>query len=512
MGYLASYSPITLEEVGRVETTEPDDVSIAAARCRAAQKIWDGYSTKIKLDHLKRLRLNMAKNIDRIAYTVYLETGKPKVEGYNSEVLASISTIAYCEKLLKDFNFKVILDQGPMSTMVSFMNCRSYVEYRPLGLIGVISPYNFPFSIPFTEVISAIAAGNGVLLKPSSETPLTGFLIATLFEEAGFPKDLVMPIAGKGTGPKVISCSDKVIFTGSTETGISVMESTSKTLIPAVLELGGKDAMLVLDDADIKRAAEGATWGAFLNSGQVCVGVKRIYIHNSRYDEFISEYISRVKALKQGDGWNDPDVSVGPMINEVELEKMCELVKEMVAAGAKVLTGGKKADMKGCFFEPTVIIDLPTDSELAAREVFGPVVCLFKMDSDEDGIEKANNCPFALGGSVWTRDLDRGYGVAVKIYAGTVDVNNAIYTFGLPASPWGGRGLSGFGTTHSQRGFTGMMYPHHVHVDKGNYSHDPWWMPYNDEKTRFHKDLINTFFGNGRGMLAVVSRFMKIRK
>ncbi len=514
MSTLKSINPATLEISGEVEITAKENVPEIVSNCRKAQIEWISMDKKDRIALMKKLRNILDKESELIAETVHKDTGKPKSECYSTEVLSCLGMAAYSEQLLRKFKFRQKVDQGPMGLMCLFMGRKSYIEYQPYGVIGVISSYNFPMAIPFTEIVMAVSAGNGVILKPSSDTPLCGELIENLFEKAGFPKNLVKTISGPGLGTALTTSNvDKIVFTGGTDTGIEVMKSAAESLKPVVLELGGKDAMIVCSDADVERAADGAIWASFVNSGQVCVSIKRIYVHSSVYDEFLKLYAEKVNSLKQGDGWNNSDVSVGPMINQKELERMESICEDILAQGGNIIVGGERnSDLNGYFFKPTVVTNLPYDAPIVSTEIFGPIVCVFSFEDEGDAIGMANNNPFALGGSIWTRDLKKGEKIASKLRSGTIDVNNAVYTYGLPATPWGGRGLSGIGTTHSEEGFKQLMHPHHIHVDKGNSRRDPWWMPYNDFDTDLVKDIGRSFFGDGKGMISTVRRFLKSRK
>ena len=508
---LVSFSPITLEEVGSVNVTSCEDVSRIVGECRSAQKAWENVSIKERAELLKRLRGTIIERSEEIAKTVHLETGKPRVDAFNTEVMSSAAAVKEYERMVSKFKFVEKVDQGSMGLFTKFLKRRSYIRYRPLGVIGIISPYNFPFSIPFIEVVASVAAGNGVVLKPSSETPLSGELIGKLFKDSGFPENLVNVVHGPGVGSQLSKADvNKIIFTGSTHTGKEIMRNASERLVPVTLELGGKDAMIVLGDADLERTVNGAVWGSFVNAGQVCVGVKRIFIHSSVYEEFKERFVDLTSSLRTGDGWDDPSVSVGPMINQCELERMESICRNAVEQGGKILTGGKRSnDLKGYFYEPTVIEGLDHSSDIVSNEIFGPIVTLFEF-SDIDYISStAADCSYALGGSVWSRDIEKAMDIAYELRSGTVDVNNTSYTFGLPATPWGGRGMSGFGTTHGIIGFKELMFPHHVHVDKGKY-HDPWWMPYNEEKAETQKEMIDSFFGSGKGKVRVLRKLFPI--
>jgi|LSQX01.2.fsa_nt_gb acyl-CoA reductase-like NAD-dependent aldehyde dehydrogenase len=514
MTVLTSVNPATLKESGSVETTDPADIPRIIGRSRAAQERWARVPPKERAALLKKLRMLMTREADRVAETVHKDTGKPRAECYNTELLTSVVSAAYHEGLVRKFRFREKVDQGPMSLMMGVMRRKSYVEYLPLGVVAVISPFNFPLAIPFTQTAAAVAAGNSVILKPSSETPLTGQLISDLFTEAGFPEDLVIVIHGPGTSRELAASPgiDRIVFTGSTETGRDVMRSAAKNLTPVTLELGGKDAMIVFDDADLERAADCAVWASFVNSGQVCVGVRRIYVQEGSFDRFLALMKDKTSELRQGNGWDDTGVSVGPMINGEAVSKMESVCAGMISEGGTIITGGKRnPDLEGMFFEPTIVVGVPEDAGSVKEEIFGPVVSLFPFSDEEEAVRLADCTDFALAGSVWTSDLEKGRRVASDLRSGTIVVNNAIYTYGLPATPWGGSGESGFGITHSEEGFRQMMRMHHVHVDKGS-GKDAWWMPYSEEGTKLQKNIVTSFFGDGKGRIGTIRGFLSSRK
>ena len=494
------YSPVDLRMVGEVDETRPEDVQAIVDTCRDSQRTWDLVSKTEKTKCLQRLTRLVAERSEEIAHIVHLETGKPRLEGLNTEAMASAASCQHAAHWRKKFRDEKKIDQGSMSMMLRYLGRRSLISYRPLGVIGIISPFNFPFSIPFTQTVTAVAAGNGVVLKPSSETPMTGMLIDRLFQDAGFPSGLVRCVCGPGTGDALARSNvDKLVFTGSGDVGRKVMRSASDRLTPSIMELGGKDAMVIMRDADIDRASSAAVWGAFVNSGQVCVGIKRIYVDNEVMEEFLGMLVDKTEELKQGDGWNDSDVSLGPMINEKAIQEMERQVEKALQQGGRVLTGGKRnQDYPGHFFLPTIITGLNQDADLIKEETFGPVLAVLPFYDDDEAIKMANDSPFALSGSIWTRDLEKGRRLASLMRSGTIMVNNTIYTYGLPATPWGGNGESGFGRTHGEWGFLEMMETHHVHVDSGKMPRDFWWFPYNRNKERSQIFFMRLFFLNER--------------
>ena len=511
MTALESVNPADLTVTSGPEEVTPEEIPPIIEEMRRVQTDWATTSPKERRMLMRGLRLHISEDSDRIADTVFRDTGKPKAECISTEIMSSTAMAKYCEQLLKRFRFKEKVKQGPMSLMCTFLGRRSYIEHVPYGVVAVISSYNFPLAIPFTEALMAVSAGNAVLIKPSSDTPLTGQLIQDLFEEAGFPRGLVRSVSGRGLGSAVASSDvDKIVFTGGTETGREVMRTAADRMVPAVLELGGKDAMVVLEDADLERATDCAVWSSFVNSGQVCVSTKRILLQESIADRFTELFVSKVRKLKQGNGWDDPEVSVGPMINERQLRLMEDICSRISDEGGEFLTGGRRrSDLNGYYFEPTVVRGLSKDSPLTDTEMFGPITCLYTFKDDDEAVRDANACAFALGGSVWTSDIARGERIASGMRPGTVDVNNAVYTYGLPATPWGGRGMSGIGTTHAEEGFRQLMHPHHVHVDRCRFARDGWWMPNGEGSAELMDDVNEAFFGSGRGKVSALRRFLK---
>lgn len=509
------FSPIDLREVGDVLVTSPEDVSKIIESCQIAQKEWNSINNKEKRKYLQKLQHILVERSNNIARTVYLETGKPRLEGLNTEVMASAASCQYCQIWLKKTSNRERIHQGPMHILFRYLGRRSYIQYRPLGIVGVIAPFNFPFSIPFTQAVMAITAGNGVIIKPSKETPMTGELIAELFHEAGFPEGLVQSITGPGCGEALArSAVDKIIFTGSAEVGRKIIESCSHRLTPVVLELGGKDAMLIREDADLERASSAAVWGSFVNSGQVCVGVKRIYVHEKIEQDFIRMMREKTQVLRQGDGWEDADISVGPMISEEALQKMEKQVQRALEEGGQLIIGGSRnLEFEGYFFQPTIISNLNQDAELIQEETFGPIVVISSYKNDEEAIHLVNNSDFALSGSIWTKDLDVGQKMAEQFTSGTTVVNNLIYTYGLPATPWGGKKESGYGRTHGIWGFQELMEPHHIHTDSGKWPKEFWWFPYNLEKQKAQTFFMELFFqGKKKGVWKGIRDMLRIMK
>ena len=502
MDRLVSYSPITLEEVGSVEITTADMIPAIIKRSKKAQQEWVALPKKERVESLRKLSRITADRCEEIGEIVHKDTGKPKAECINTEMFVSSSYASYCADWLQKFKFTKKIRMDPIHGMLKLMGRSSVINYKPAGTVLCISPYNFPISIPFTEIAAAVAAGNSVILKPSSNTPLCGEAIAELFRDAGFPEDLVICVHGPGIGNALTKADgiNRIVFTGSTETGKTIMKAASERLVPVTMELGGCDSMIVLKDADIGRAVRAAVWGSFANSGQVCVGVQRIMVQKDIYEEFRDRYVEKVKSLKLGDGWDDPDISVGPVISERAMNDVLDAIEKAKEAGGKILCGGKRADMKGYFIEPTVVEGLPVDSEIYNTEVFGPFTTIISFVDEDEAIRITNSCPYALGGSVWTSDLRHGRELIARMDSGNLDVNNLIYGFGIGSTPWGGSKDSGFGRSHGDSGFLELMEVQHIHSDKGRY-HDPWWMPYSKGSAELQTEMTQSLFGSKKGKL-----------
>jgi succinate-semialdehyde dehydrogenase/glutarate-semialdehyde dehydrogenase len=332
--------------------------------------------------------------------------------------------------------------------------------------------------------------------------------------EAGLPSELVQVAVGSGSevGEALVTSKvDRLMFTGHSDVGRRIMSLASQRLTPITLELGGKDAFIVLKDADLRRAAKAACWGSFVNSGQTCVAVKRIYVDKGVVKKFTALLLDDVSSLKQGYDLEDHTISVGSLISETAVKDMERQLSRAVEQGAKVLTGGKRtAGLKGYFFEPTVLGEVSQDLDIVRQETFGPIVSILTFHDEEEAVRLANDSAFALNGSVWTADLEKGKSMAMKLRSGTITVNNVAYTYGLGATPWGGRGESGFGRTHGDMGFEELLEKQHVHLDKGKFSSEIWWPPYSEESMEAMQDFTGLAFNGERDRL--LQRLLKARR
>ncbi len=484
---IVSRNPATLEEIGRAPVFSGEDVARAAAKAGAAQPAWAALSFKERAGFILRAKEILVAQQDEICGLISRETGKPVVEALSSEVLPVANLMDYfarrSARLLRDEQF----------TLSVFRNKKSRIRFSPLGVAGIISPWNFPFAIPMGGVVMALMAGNAVLLKPSEYTPLVGLRIARLFRDAGLPDGVLQVLTGDGaTGESLLHAAiDKIVFTGSTRTGKKIAEAAARRLMPVVLELGGKDAMIVCADAPFERAASGAVWGAFNNCGQACASVERLYVVEPIAGKFIAAVVEKTKALRVGaDGGRTNDV--GPLTNENQLRIVTEHINDAVAKGAKILTGGKRIEsLPGYFFEPTVLVDVTHDMRVMREETFGPVLPIVTVADEAEAVREANRSNYGLLASVWTKDTARGKQLAARIEAGTVIINDVTYTHGAAETPWFGVKESGFGVAHSKYGLREFVRMKHVNWDLLPVERNLWWYPYSDKTHARLKSLAN---------------------
>ncbi len=473
---MRSVNPATLDIVWEAPVAGADDIALAVGAAGAAQRAWRRTTAAERRRRFDALVEALLDRADEIASTVTAETGKPLAESYSAELFVAAETARWIGR-----NADKVLGAERLRAprLIAFKRAR--VVNEPLGVVGVISPWNFPFAVPFSQVAAVVAMGNGAVLKPSELTPLSGEWVARVFREAGFPAELVRVVHGAGeTGAALVEAEGvaKIIFTGSVESGRVVAAAAAPLLRPVTLELGGKDPMIVFADCDFDRALGGAIWGSFANCGQICSGAERIYVARPLYERFADALASGAHSLRIGRG-DDPDVDLGPLITEQQRERVEELVDDATANGAEVRTGGRRPEtgLPGWFYEPTVLAGERIEARVAEEELFGPVVTVEPFAGEAEAIELANNSAYALGASVWTRDAGRARRVAGAIDAGSVWTNDMAYSYYVAQAPWGGRKSSGYGRTHGLQGLRELVSPKYVDFDSGRVP-VPWWYPY----------------------------------
>ncbi len=469
---IISYNPATGAEFGRVAETSAEEVQIAVENAREAFQSWRKTSFSERKRFVMKTREVILAEMDEIARLISDESGKPVAEALSMEIAPVLDLMQYfaknAESLLKPRKIGIGL--------YGLMGRSSKIIYQPLGVVGIIPAWNYPFSIPLGEAVMSLMAGNTVIIKPSELTPFIGLKIGEIFKKAGLPENVVQIISGAGaTGAALVeSAPDKIMFTGSVATGKKIAESAAKNLTSVVLELGGKDPMIVFADANLELAADAAVWGAFCNAGQSCSSVERLYVEESAAEKLTNLIVEKTRKLKLGAG-SDESVSIGAMSSEKQLNIVKDHVESFENEGAKILTGGKSKDL---FFEPTVISGANNSMRAMQEETFGPTLPIAIFKTEEEAINLANDSEFGLTASVWTRNLSKGKRIAEQIEAGTVCVNEVLYTHGIGQTPWGGFKNSGRGRTHGIEGLMELVQPQHIHINKLAILPDAWWMPY----------------------------------
>ncbi len=433
-------NPATGEPVGSVPVMSAADVDQAVARARAASTEWGALSHAERGAELGRFRRAIAESCDDLAELIHRENGKPRLEAL-VEVLMALSHLDHAIKRAEKAMAPKKVSSGIMA------NYRATVGYFPLGVIAVIGPWNYPIFTPMGSIAYALAAGNAVVFKPSELTPLIGVRLAELAARAiATPSVLQVVTGGGATGAALSKAAvDKIAFTGSTATGKRIMAAAAERLTPVLLELGGKDAMIVADDADVDKAAEGAVFGALTNAGQACVSIERIYVVDAIYDRFVAKVVDEVRALKVG----GDDGHLGAMTSLAQVAIVKDHLQDAVARGAKVLCGGPDA-ISGNYIQPTVLVDVTADMKVMKDETFGPVVPITRVSSVDEAVRLANDSKYGLGSSVWGKHAVRE--LANRVKAGMTSINSVVAFAGITSLPFGGVGESGFGRIHGDEG------------------------------------------------------------
>jgi acyl-CoA reductase-like NAD-dependent aldehyde dehydrogenase len=480
---VVSVNPATGETLRKLECASDFEVRETVARARAAQAAWFELGPRRRIALLKNFQRLLNERKSEVARLITREAGKPYVEALTTEVLVVLDAARfYIESAFQLLGDEIL----PHGNLVMKTKAGRIVN-EPYGVIGIISPWNYPFSIPATETIAGLVAGNAIVVKPSEFTSLVVLELAALFHEAGIPKDIFQVVVGEGaTGAALVNSEiDKLIFTGSVATGKRIAQAAAGRLLPVVLELGGKDPMLVLEDADIDVASSGAVWGAFMNAGQTCLSVERCYVHRKLCQPFLEACVRKAGQLRVGNGMN-PESDMGPMINQRQLLMVEQQVEDAKKHGARILTGGTRLPEIGAnFYAPTVLSDVTHNMRIMREETFGPVLPIMPFDTEDEAIRLANDSEYGLAASVWTRDRSHGEAVARRIVAGTVLVNDAVSCFGISEAPHGGFKASGIGRTHGRFGLEEMIRIKYVDSDRLPGMKKVWWYPYS--KTLIHE-------------------------
>jgi acyl-CoA reductase-like NAD-dependent aldehyde dehydrogenase len=480
-GQRAAVDPSTGEGFAQASLLGRDQVGAAVEAAREAFPAWAALSFRERGAHLLKLRAAVLAQADDLARLVGREQGKPAAEAQLAEIFPSLEALKHLA-----FHAEDVLREDPVEAQVVLLAHKdARVMYAPFGVVLIITPWNYPFSIALTGMAAALAAGNTVVLKPAPATTLIGLRIGALCREAGLPPGVVNVVSvddelapGLVEDPRV----DKIVFTGSVATGKKIMAAAAKNLTPVVLELGGKDPAIVCRDADLDRAAQGIVWGAFLNAGQTCASVERVYVEEPVAAAFLERVLAQTRKLRVGDPRRQ-EVDMGPLTLERQRRIVEEHVADAVERGAKVLTGGAAVPGPGYFYPPTVLTDVDHGMRIMREETFGPVLPVMVVRDLDEAVRWANDSEYGLTASGWTQSPQIARRLQERLQAGVVTINDCVYSYGEPTAPWGGFKNSGIGRTHGLAGLREMVQVKYVTRDD---SRKPalWWYPYDGELAR----------------------------
>jgi len=486
-------SPATLEKIAELPVSQAADVRAAVARGREAQNLWQRTSFTERAKVLYRLRDLLLDEGDKLGDILTAETGRPRAEVFGAELFYLCDAIGSWAKKSVDY-----LRPEKIRPHFPLMKFKKVVStYSPRGVIGIISPWNFPLTMTLGEAIPALMAGNAVVVKPSELTPLSAVFGSAIAVRAGFPENLFQVVVGYGeTGEALVDCADMIAFTGSVETGRRVVRRAAERLIPVSLELGGKDPMIVLKDADLDRAAGACVWGALMNSGQICTSIERVYVEAPVYQEFTDKVGAKVRAIRQGPSENEVDI--GSMTSEEQLKKVAAQVDQAVAKGARALTGGRRnPNLPGFYYEPTVLLDVNQSMEVMMEETFGPVIPIMKVSDAEEALRLANDSRYGLSGSIFSRNGAHAFRLAEKLQSGSVCINDSLVTFIVPDAPMGGTKESGFGYRHGAEGIRKFCQQKTIVIDRFGLKEEFPWYPTTSKKAAQLRHLLNLLCRSG---------------
>jgi acyl-CoA reductase-like NAD-dependent aldehyde dehydrogenase len=490
---LESFGPLDGVRLGAVPTTAPEQVQSVVADVASVQPFWAQLPLTDRARYMRRAGQAIIDQLDDLAELLTREQGKPRNESYVVELVPTIDALRWLAEAGPG-----ILEDERIPLPILIKQKRARFTYEPLGVVGVIAPWNYPWSIPFGEVAVALMAGNGVVLKPASLTPLIGARIQEIFERAGLPEGLVRTVHGGGAVGRALveSSAAKIFFTGSVDVGRSVGEECARRMKGSVLELGGKDAMIVCSDANLPNAISGCLWGGFANAGQTCSGIERVYVMRDVAERFVGGVVEGARRLRVGDPM-DWSTEIGPMVSREQFEAVRDLVDDAVANGATLHCGGPvdvAAHARASFYAPAVLTGVTRDMRLMREEIFGPVVPIVTVDSEDEAIALANDSEFGLGASVWTMNRAKGERMARRVQSGMVWVNDHMFSHGACSCSWGGVKSSGLGRSHSKFGLYECVNVKLVTWEPSR-TRDFWWHPYDESLGRAMRASAKLLYG-----------------
>lgn len=486
-------NPATLEPITELTMASPADVAEAVGRARKAQAIWRAKSFDARAEFLYRFRDLLIDDQERLADILTSESGKPRGEVFGNELFYLCDVVGFWAKNAGKF----LEPEKIRPHLLMFKTKKVISEHHPMGVIGIISPWNFPLVLTAGDAMPALMAGNAVVIKPSELTPLTALFVVELAQKAGFPESLLQVVIGAAeTGEALIDHVDMIAFTGSVEVGKQVMRRAADRLIPVSLELGGKDPMIILKDADLERAANACVWGALMNSGQVCTSIERVYVEEPVYQTFVDKVVQKVQSLRQGP--SNEEVDLGSMTSPEQFQKVSTQVSEALTQGARALTGGQaNPKFSGLYYEPTVLVDVNHDMSIMREETFGPVLPIMKVRDGEEALRLANDSRYGLDACIFTRDKEKARQMSEKLLAGTVCINDGLVNYIIPDTSMGGVKESGFSRRHGVEGIRKYCYQKSIVIDRFGMKSDFPWFPASEKKTTQMRRLISLFWRSG---------------
>jgi acyl-CoA reductase-like NAD-dependent aldehyde dehydrogenase len=491
---VAVENPATGEKVGEVPSLSREQTLALVTQARAAQPEWEalGFSGRAAL--LRDMRRWLVKNRARAIQTLIDENGKT-YEDAQLEILYCADALGFWAKKAP----KWLADEQERPHSPLLFGRKIINRYVPYGVVGVIGPWNYPLINNFGDAVPALAAGNTVVLKPASLTPLSSMLMAEGMREVGVPEGVFLVATGSGgtVGGALVESVDMLHFTGSTEVGRGLMEAGAKRLLPVTLELGGKDPMVVLRDANVERAANAAVWGALQNAGQTCISVERVYVEGEAYEPFVAKVVEKVSKLRQGRGGGPGEVDLGALTSPEQVEVIEEHIRDAVEKGARIQTGGKLRPGPGRFFEPTVLTDVDHSMKIMQEETFGPTLPIMKVDSEEEAIRLANDSTMGLDSSVFGGNTANAERVARQIQSGGVVVNDALTNYLAMEIPIGGVKESGIGARHGKYGIQKYCQRQNLVVTRFGLNREVYYFPYSKGAAKLTDVLIRVMFGRG---------------
>jgi acyl-CoA reductase-like NAD-dependent aldehyde dehydrogenase len=487
-------NPATGQLVRRLPVTSPDQVAAMAARARAVQPAWEALGYEGRGRVLRRMRKWLVDNTERVVETIMSETGKTYEDASVAEIAYGAGALGFWARNAP----KYLADEKVRPKNLFIPGRRAVIRYAPVGVVGVIGPWNYPLNNTFGDAIPALAAGNTVVMKPSEVTPLTSLLLAQGLRESGAPEDVLqVAIGAAATAEALIDAVDFVMFTGSARTGKKVMARAAETLTPVALELGGKDPMIVLADANLERAANAATFYGMQNGGQTCISVERVYVEAPVYDRFVDLVTERVRALRQGAPNGPGSVDVGAVTFAPQLDVVTTHVEQARDAGARITAGGHRRPGAGRFFEPTVLADVDHSMRAMTEETFGPTLPIMRVADADEAVRMANDSVYGLGASVWTKDAARGEQLAARLQSGYACVNDVNVNYFAYELPMGGWKESGFGVRHGAAGIRKYTRQQAILVTRLQTRREAHYFPYRAGTTRLLGRLVKLSYGRG---------------